>query len=159
MYRIDSLTGLYNRRGFALAYQKMLEKEQNKLPLTIILADLDRLKYINDNFGHKAGDDYIKAACRMICEVFDHSPVYRIGGDEFVAILKGQDRERRHELMAVLDSRSAKNIGSDKGPVIACGLSDYLRGEDEEFRTVFNRADHAMYIRKDQLKEMGSKSR
>lgn len=157
----DALTGVKNKLRFneleANADQKI--KDGICEDFSVVVADLNGLKYVNDHFGHKAGDDYIRAACKMICEVFDHSPVYRIGGDEFVAILKGQDRDRRHELMAVLDSRSAKNIGSDKGPVIACGLSDYMREGDEDFRTVFNRADHAMYIRKDQLKEMGSKSR
>ena len=157
----DPLTGVKNKRRFneleANADQKI--KDGICEDFSVVVADLNGLKYINDNFGHKAGDDYIKTACKMICDVFDHSPVYRIGGDEFVAILKGQDRDRRHELMAVLDSRSTKNIGTDRGPVIACGLSDYIRGEDEDFRTVFNRSDHAMYIRKDQLKELGSKSR
>jgi len=53
----------------------------------VIGCDVNGLKKINDTLGHKAGDEYICAACKMLCEYFKHSPVFRIGGDEFVVIL------------------------------------------------------------------------
>lgn len=157
----DPLTGVKNKRRFVELEENADARIQEGIceDFSVVVCDMNGLKYVNDNYGHKAGDEYIRAACKMICDIFDHSPVYRVGGDEFVVILKGQDRERRHELMSVLDTRSVKNIDKERGVVIAAGLSDYLREEDLDFRTVFNRADHAMYIRKDQLKEMGAKSR
>jgi GGDEF domain-containing protein len=52
--------------------------------------DLNDLKHINDRYGHERGDEYIVNCCRLICQVFKHSPVFRIGGDEFVALLRGE---------------------------------------------------------------------
>ena len=53
--------------------------------------DCDNLKGINDRYGHEKGDEYLKAASRLICSVFKYSPVFRIGGDEFAAILRNED--------------------------------------------------------------------
>ena len=61
--------------------------------------DANNLKMINDNYGHGAGDEYIKGCCKILCDVFCHSPVFRIGGDEFAVILKGRDYHNRNDLM------------------------------------------------------------
>ena len=67
--------------------------------------DCDNLKTVNDQFGHDKGDVYLKAASRMICQVFQHSPVFRIGGDEFAAILQNGDYEDREELIRSFEER------------------------------------------------------
>ena len=64
----------------------------------IVMVDLNNLKHVNDHCGHEAGDTYIKGCCHSICEVFKHSPVFRIGGDEFAVILRGPDFEHRASL-------------------------------------------------------------
>ena len=68
-------------------------------------ADCDNLKTVNDQFGHDKGDVYLKAASRMICRVFQHSPVFRIGGDEFAVILQNGDYEDREELIRSFEER------------------------------------------------------
>jgi diguanylate cyclase (GGDEF)-like protein len=57
----------------------------------VVLADINNLKYINDTYGHDIGDRYIIGCCKVLCDVFKHSAVYRIGGDEFVCISENED--------------------------------------------------------------------
>ena len=113
---------------------------------------------MNDNFGHKAGDDLIRSASQLICGIFKHSPVFRIGGDEFVVILNGRDRAERGALMHEINRRLEENI-KDGGVVVTAGLSDYIPDYDESIKTVFERADLMMYERKKELKDKGSKTR
>ena len=104
-----------------------------------------------DSQGHTAGDNYIRDASRIICELYKHSPVYRIGGDEFAVYLQDSDYERRDEIMDELNllvSENAKN-GS---VIIAAGMADYQPG-DQQLHDVFDRADQRMYERKKQLKQ------
>ena len=119
----------------------------------IVVCDVNNLKQINDTLGHMAGDEYIINAGKMICEIFRHSPVYRIGGDEFAVILSGRDYNMRSELMRLLHDRSASHIGSNDA-VVAAGISDFVLGEDEDFHTVFVRADELMYEDKKSLKSL-----
>ena len=78
----------------------------------MVVCDVNGLKKINDTLGHKAGDEYIRKAFEMICDIFQHSPVYRTGGDEFVVILTGRDYIIRKELVLALHDRSVEHIGS-----------------------------------------------
>jgi len=64
----------------------------------MVMVDINNLKHVNDEYGHKNGDMYIKGCCHMISDVFRYSPVYRIGGDEFIVILFGSDYENRIKL-------------------------------------------------------------
>ncbi|MBO4366873.1 MAG: GGDEF domain-containing protein, partial [Clostridia bacterium] len=66
-------------------------------PFAVAVFDLNSLKEVNDTVGHETGDFYIISSCRMIARTFPDSPVFRIGGDEFVAILIGRDYESRKE--------------------------------------------------------------
>lgn len=89
IYRTDSLTGLLNRRGFFLEYQKLLENNPGT-ELTVILSDLDKLKYINDSFGHEEGDAAIKAtADALVAACPSDALCVRFGGDEMIAVCKG----------------------------------------------------------------------
>jgi diguanylate cyclase (GGDEF)-like protein len=127
-------------------------------PFAVAVCDVNGLKHVNDTLGHKAGDAYIRAASAMICEIFKHSPVYRIGGDEFAVYLTGRDYERRAELMQQLHDRSAANIAGGE-VVVAGGLSDFRPGEDRDIHTVFARADGRMYEEKAALKALGARTR
>ena len=115
------------------------------------------MKYINDTYGHKAGDQYILAASKLICDLFSHSPVYRTGGDEFVVFLTGRDYENRHSLMQMLHQKSVSHIGSDD-VVVSGGISDFVPGKDQMIHDVFERADRSMYAEKETLKELCAKS-
>ena len=152
--RRDELTHTKNKT----AYHE-IEKELQKTvseggdPFGIVVCDINGLKVINDTEGHKAGDDYIRASCRLVCRTFQHSPVFRIGGDEFAVILRGQDFDARGVLISRLRKQAEENIRNGEGPVLASGLAEYRPKEDHTVEDVFNRADNLMYADKTHLKE------
>ena len=160
MANTDPLTGVKSKHAYAVKEQNMnaLLAENTVEPFAVAVCDVNGLKQVNDTLGHKAGDEYIRSASRMICEIFMHSPVYRVGGDEFVVYLTGKDFERRQELMEQLHSQSEENIFTGN-VVVAGGLADYRQGEDASVHDVFERADSRMYVRKKELKNMGAPAR
>lgn len=82
----DQLTGLFNRSFFDAEIDRM--KSSRKYPISIVIADVDGLKLVNDSFGHEAGDQLIRHAANVLRESFrGEDVVARIGGDEFAAIL------------------------------------------------------------------------
>ena len=156
----DPMTGVKSKHAFLLSEKQydIAIEEKTAHPFAIAVCDVNGLKVINDTLGHKAGDEYIVKASRMICDIFQHSPVFRTGGDEFVVILTGRDYLIRKELVLALHDRSVAHI-STKDVVISGGLSDYRPGEDVSFHDVFERADALMYEEKKLLKGMGSITR
>ena len=155
MARRDELTHTKNKTAYHEA-EKELQKQiaDGCGPFGIVVCDINGLKLINDTEGHKAGDDYIKAACLLVCRTFHHSPVFRIGGDEFTIILRGDDYANREKLVASLQRQVEENIRIGEGPVIASGLAEYRPNEDHFAEDVFNRADSRMYENKARLKEL-----
>lgn len=152
----DSLTGVKSKHAYA-EYETDLNMElEQKLinEFAVVVCDVNNLKWVNDNLGHKAGDEYIKEACHLICFLFDHSPVFRTGGDEFVVILKGYDYEHRTEILGELNKVSEENNGRNGKVVVAAGIAEYESANDKNYTTVFERADANMYVRKKQLKAM-----
>ena len=156
----DQLTGVKSKHAYAV-HEGMIETsitEGEAGDFAVVVCDVNGLKNINDTQGHKAGDEYICCACRLLCECFDHSPVYRIGGDEFVVILQGHDYEIRGEIMHGINARIERNIGTGR-PVISLGLAEYDKANNHSFHEVFKLADDRMYKRKMQLKSMGAVTR
>ena len=157
---IDPMTGVKSKHAWLVqenAYNLRINAGEADA-FAIVVCDVNGLKKINDTLGHKAGDEYICSACKMICEIFKHSPVYRIGGDEFVTLLTGRDYATRRELMCLLHDRSVAHI-SGEGVVVSGGISDYRPGEDMNFHSVFQRADELMYEEKQLLKGLGAVTR
>jgi len=156
----DALTGVKSRHAYQEKEREMDEQIGNHTAgdFGIVVCDLNGLKLINDEFGHKAGDERIRQASRVICELFSHSPVYRNGGDEFVVYLAGRDYEEREQLMQALHDRSVANIETGD-VVVSGGLAVFDRNADARLRPVFDRADAAMYKEKQLLKGMGAKTR
>ncbi len=150
----DALTGVKNKRAYAQAEQKFNAniKDGNAPPFAIVVFDLNELKTVNDTLGHNAGDRYIKDACALICKIFQHSPVYRVGGDEFAAILTGHDYDNRASLITALASRNRENT-AEENVIIAAGCSEYIPEQDASMAAVFERADNAMYENKTVLKQ------
>ncbi len=156
----DPLTGVKSKHAFAVQESAMEEqvKKGEADEFAVVVCDVNGLKKINDTLGHKVGDEYIRRASRMICDIFQHSPVYRTGGDEFVVLLKGRDYLIRKELVLALHDRSVEHIRSEE-VVISGGLSEFKPGQDASFHDVFKRADALMYEEKQLLKGMGSITR
>ena len=156
----DPLTGVKSKHAFTML-EEQTEAEINSgeaKEFGIIVCDVNGLKKINDTLGHKAGDEYILAASRMLCEYFKHSPVFRIGGDEFVIMLQGRDYQARDGILKDINGKIEENIGADK-VVISLGIAEYDPVTDQSFHEVFKRADGLMYERKMQLKSMGAVTR
>ncbi len=149
---IDSMTGVRNKHAY-LEYETRLEytiKETEEPKFAISIIDINDLKYVNDNMGHQAGDKWIREACRIVCTTFKHSPVFRVGGDEFCVISQGDDYENLEELVQVIRDHNKEAVASG-GVVIACGTAKYSKGD--AVADVYKRADDAMYVNKVELKE------
>jgi diguanylate cyclase (GGDEF)-like protein len=150
---IDALTGVKNKHAF-LEHEVKIDRKiatYRQQPFAVSFFDVNDLKKINDTKGHQAGDQYLRDACKIICDVFKHSPVYRVGGDEFAVISQGEDYDCIHELLSKITDHNivARKTG---GIVIACGMAKFE--SDECVASVFERADSNMYKNKNMLKDI-----
>ena len=158
----DALTSLKNRNAFenAKAHLKNRYLAQDGTRFAVVMFDLNNLKEINDEYGHGMGDIYIKNSSVLICNTFKHSPVYRIGGDEFVAIVKNDDYDKKDELLkefrdAVLEL-SKPEIPPERRVSVAAGMADFDEIENENIDSIFKKADDRMYENKRKMKaELG----
>nr|WP_232534298.1 GGDEF domain-containing protein [Plantactinospora sp. KBS50] len=141
----DSLTGLYNRRGFHQRGQILLT-DRTQFPLLAAVVDLDDFKQINDRFGHPAGDRVLTTVGRRLSQFAGDGAVARLGGDEFAALIGNvpidpDSREQaRQRLGAVLAApieisggpirvRASVGLAPVTGP---CRLSDVLSSADSD---------------------------
>ena len=147
----DALTGVKNKHAYIdLETQLNYQIEEGK-PVAFALAvfDVNGLKDVNDTRGHQEGDTYIRKACQEICNVFKHSPVFRVGGDEFAVIIQGADYEQLDDRIRKIAALNRANTAANE-PVIACGTARYEN--DRSVAAVFERADANMYEDKKKLK-------
>ncbi|MBQ7199805.1 MAG: amino acid permease [Eubacterium sp.] len=152
---IDTMTGIKNKHAY-LDEEEHLDRmiaDQMLPEFAIVILDVNNLKKINDTLGHKAGDQFICDASKIICDNFKKSPVYRTGGDEFTVVARGDDYENITQLMNKMHEHNKEALESD-GIVIACGMSKY-KDDDGCVADVFERADQLMYENKSELKNMG----
>ena len=157
---IDALTSVRNKGGYDHYIREMQEKmddQKEQMEFAIGVFDCDNLKLVNDNFGHDKGDLYIKASSGLICRIFQHSPVFRIGGDEFSVILQDEDFENRDQLFSLFREYEAKIHKEAENPweqlEITFGLAVYDPQNDESVSDVARRADQMMYENKRLRKE------
>jgi diguanylate cyclase (GGDEF)-like protein len=150
----DDLTGVKNKRAYSQAEQTLNHSilADSGLHFAVVVCDINDLKVVNDTEGHGAGDKYIRRASNMICTIFNHSPVYRIGGDEFAVLLFGKDYEMRQGLMDQLLVTSFRTKSAKGHPLVSCGISEFEPDRDKTLSQVFERADNAMYQQKTRLK-------
>ena len=134
---------------FVKTMNEQIEKS-NISPFAVLLFDVNDLKKMNDTEGHQAGDEYLKFACKIICDIFKRSPVFRVGGDEFAVIVQGRDHDGLKELLEKITAHNADAL-QNGGVVIACGVAEYT-ASDTSIESVFDRADQAMYANKKELK-------
>ena len=155
MATVDSLTGVKNKHAYEQWEEKIDAqiKAGEQQPFAMVVCDINSLKAVNDLYGHKEGDACIRNACRKICSVFTHSPVFRIGGDEFVVILSGGDYDRRTELMEQISAVPADRTKIRIGETLAAGMVEFNRNRHFSLLSVFEEADKAMYERKQFLKK------
>ena len=157
---VDALTSVRNKGAFSTAVEQLqgqVEASNKELIFAIGVFDCDNLKLINDKYGHDKGDIYLKTACQLICRVFAHSPVFRIGGDEFAVILRNDDYNTREALSRQFEEakeaicRSAVNRWEQVS--IAMGIAVYDPEIDFYVVDTVRRADKIMYANKRQNKK------
>lgn len=153
----DSLTGLRNTtsyKAWVVDFNKKIESED--ISFGVVVLDLNFLKKTNDTYGHIIGNKLIMTASQIISDTFKRSPVFRIGGDEFVAILQNHDLEERESLFVNLESACENTTVDANGATIsvsiAKGFSMFDPNNDTQFSDVFNRADDEMYKNKNGMK-------
>ncbi|MBQ5462629.1 MAG: diguanylate cyclase [Fibrobacter sp.] len=153
----DSLTGIGNK----MAYDNYLSELELRIDndevqsYGIVVLDTNNLKEINDTYGHENGNAYLINSCKLICQIFAHSPVFRIGGDEFIVILLGDDLKNHQNLLKILRESQiqTKNAAFPwKQISIACGIAIAQNAKDTTIAETFNKADESMYKNKRALK-------
>lgn len=151
---VDALTSVRNKGGYT-DYISILQdrlKHNESMEFAIGMFDCDDLKFINDRYGHDKGDKYLKTATHLICHIFDHSPVFRIGGDEFTVILQDEDFTNREELIEKFESESKainENAKNDWECVnVSFGIALYDPRIDHSVEDTARRADQMMYENK-----------
>jgi diguanylate cyclase (GGDEF)-like protein/PAS domain S-box-containing protein len=145
----DELTGLYNRRGFAgLADHRLKVAERQGSDVTLLFADLDNLKTVNDTFGHLAGDRTIKDAARILAKACRESDVVaRLGGDEFAILLADSALEAAAGIIARIELLVGAHNAAGGGPALSLsvGVGSCTGVESCSIDELIARADAAMY--------------
>ncbi|MCF0221545.1 MAG: diguanylate cyclase [Fibrobacter sp.] len=154
----DALTSVRNKNALD-NYIEDLKKQVDEGNITqfgIVAMDVNNLKATNDTYGHDCGNKLLVNACQLICKTFAHSPVFRVGGDEFLAILINNDFADRDRLMELLKSNMDQAKANYPNPweqiSIAAGLAVFDSAGKETFEAVAKRADESMYENKKQMK-------
>lgn len=145
----DKMTGLFNRRYFETELERL--DSSRKIPITIFVIDLDGLKNINDNYGHKIGDKYIKAAAEVLASSSRKEDIVaRIGGDEFAFLLPETDYKVADKIFARIEQKTAdynrqNNLVEDLRMSIGYAIK---KGNEKNLDQTFKEADKMMYNNK-----------
>ena len=152
---VDALTSVRNKGAFTNyigEMQKKIDAGEEPPEFAIGIFDCDNLKTVNDQNGHDKGDIYLKTASRLICRVFQHSPVFRIGGDEFAVILRNDDYRSREQLTADFEKAAAEITAGTGNPWeqvhVSMGITEYDPAQDHSVADTMRRADKVMYANK-----------
>ncbi len=146
----DSLTGAGNRRALDIKLTELVNSfKRNREPSSIILLDLDHFKKVNDIYGHAAGDQILKSLTEIVnLRIRVTDSLYRIGGEEFVVVLDGQDLHRAAHLAEQLRTLvDANELVPDHSVTISLGVAEVKEGETPA--AWLHRADEALYRAKD----------
>ena len=150
--RTDPLTGLLNRRAFMEEIVRHIERlDREEQCGTLLFADLDQFKPVNDSFGHEAGDHVLVRTAEMLrAMVRPTDLVARLGGDEFAVWLDGADHmtaaERAERLRQQIPVELGKIVGdAEKTPTMSIGIATRGAGSGELLDNLLRRADQAMY--------------
>ena len=149
---IDVLTHVKNSTAYAQEKTELLQKiEYGNVSFAIFVVDINGLKVTNDTLGHEVGNRLIKEVARCLVEVFDYEHVYRVGGDEFVVIM----RDLNDMDCTEYERKFAQVLGNstlDIKPSAAIGSTVYDKKRDTGYEDVFKRADNNMYNNKQHMK-------
>ena len=158
---VDELTGLINRRSIYQNGEKEIARaKRQKTPLSVLFLDVDKFKFINDKYGHVAGDKALKLVARLVSSntrVYDQ--VGRWAGDEFVVLLPGANGDQALRVMErirvsfeneplILDDNEKLTMS------VSIGLYSFIPGgEDLDIDALIRKADNQMYLMKEKKRK------
>ncbi|ARU48936.1 GGDEF domain-containing protein [Sulfurospirillum diekertiae] len=153
----DGLTGLYNRLMFMSVFQKEIQKvKRNRDYLFLVILDIDDFKPINDTYGHLIGDEAIKITASTLQQLLRASEsIARFGGDEFIISIVDQDKNAASTIVnRILNEFNNKTIPVSRNHdqqelQINLSIGYTLYRNDDDFKTMLQRADQALYISKE----------
>jgi diguanylate cyclase (GGDEF)-like protein len=145
---VDPLTGMFNRRGFAEACSRVIEREAHAgRPVTVLIFDIDHFKSINDRFGHPAGDEILRLFAIVVINALRITDLSgRIGGEEFAALLPCSLEEGVIAAERVREAFAGSGIVVEDGPVdttVSIGVAGGPAGT--ELEVLLAAADTALY--------------
>ena len=152
--RTDAVTGVGNKTSYLELISDIQNNKDGKYnEYAVVVMDLNLLKKTNDTYGHEIGDMLIKETAKYTSRVFTKSPVFRIGGDEFVVILSGEEYLSRNELLKKFEEGMFYPLPNvpDVKISISFGMAEYPR-ENPDYESVFELADERMYQKKKEMK-------
>ena len=145
----DSLT----RVGSSTAYHELVQKleediKKGEAAFSVMVFDVNSLKFLNDKFGHECGDRIILGAAEAISNIFGVEHTFRIGGDEFAVVKDRADEKDFYRMEDQINAFNQRTGGSSAKLSISKGLAYYEPGRDHSYKEVFARADMDMYEQK-----------
>ncbi len=154
----DNLTGLYNRRGFVtLAEQRLKLSVRENKNLLLFFIDLDRLKFINDTYGHEEGDCALKKTAAILRKTFRESDIIaRLGGDEFAVLITDSDELPDVALKRLNEKIDEENLTSGLSyPIsMSIGIAEYDSSAPCSIFELMSLADRLMYEQKQSKKNV-----
>lgn len=152
--KYDKMTGVRN----SLYYHSMINKNKFPTKYAVIMADANGLKERNDTYGHAAGDELICAAASAMAEsVAKNGSVYRIGGDEFIAVLNTDDQEAAEKIEKGIHEALSRRASTISGITVSTGMA--IHNPRESFSSTVRRADKLMYEHKNEYYARTGKDR
>jgi diguanylate cyclase (GGDEF)-like protein len=151
--RFDSLTGLLNRHGLLAASEQILDPGDRSLPATVLFADLNQFKAINDRYGHGVGDRVLAEFARIFSESAEMGVCGRWGGDEFVALLPERDAAAMRQVFERIEARTEAWSQSNGLPMnVSLGVAHAPR-DGHDLATLLSVADIRLYQSKSEQPE------
>ncbi|MBQ0126312.1 MAG: diguanylate cyclase [Clostridiales bacterium] len=152
----DQLTGLGNESSYLRTINRIEKNIQNgNARFSVVFMDVNCVKATNDKYGHRFGCYLIVTAGKLLPRIFTNADIFHVGGDEFVAIIQGDDCDKIDEYFEEFDRQLSYKIiqyeSTDLVLSVAKGCSDYKRGD--KYINVMQRADNNMYRNKRDMKK------
>jgi diguanylate cyclase (GGDEF)-like protein/PAS domain S-box-containing protein len=149
----DVLTNLYNRNFFEVELERI--QDSRLFPVSIVMADLDNLKLVNDHHGHATGDELIRKAAQLLKEIFRTEDIIaRYGGDEFIVLLPQTDESALQVVLARLRAK----VEEQQDPLFSLSIGASTGEKGSSLSELISLADNQMYQEKISHKKWGNHS-